>query len=324
MTDKIELSAVIPQALSYERLDQAAAQLFPDYSRSRLQTWIRAGELLVDGEQRRPRDKIPAGASLTIAAVLAPEVSWEPQSIALDVIYEDESILVLNKPAGLVVHPAAGHPDGTLVNALLNHMPDMQNLPRAGIVHRLDMDTSGIMVAAKSLSAHHHLVAQLQSRTVKRQYCAVCVGAMTGGGTVNEPMGRHPRQRKKMAVLSVGGKPAITHYRVVKRFAHHTQVAVNLETGRTHQIRVHMAHRHYPLIGDPSYGGRPRLPRGASPELISSLRTFPRQALHAQALGLIHPESGEPVSFECALPEDIVGLLGTLERDDPADGHASH
>ena len=316
MTDKIVLSAVIPTSLSDERLDQAAARLFPEYSRSRLQAWIKKGELLVDGQQRRPRDKVSPGASLTVAAVLEQEVSWQPQAIDLDIVYEDDSILVLNKPAGLVVHPAADHADGTLVNALLNHVPDMANVPRAGIVHRLDMETSGIMVAAKSLSAHHHLVDQLQSRTVKRQYCAVCVGAMTGGGKIDEPMARHPRNRKKMAVVVTGGKSAITHYRVVKRFAHHTRIAVNLETGRTHQIRVHMAHRHYPLIGDPLYGGRPRIPKGASQELIDALRTFPRQALHARELGLTHPDSGEAMSFECPLPKDIVQLLTTLERED--------
>ncbi|MEH6582023.1 MAG: 23S rRNA pseudouridine(1911/1915/1917) synthase RluD [Halioglobus sp.] len=323
MADKIELNAVIPASLSNERLDQVAAQLFSDYSRSRLQIWIKKGDLLVDGEQRRPRDRMCAGSELTVAAELEPEVSWQAQDIDLDLVYEDDSILVINKPAGLVVHPAAGHADGTLVNALLNHFPDIENLPRAGIVHRLDMDTSGIMVVAKSLSAHHHLVNQLQTRTVKRQYCAVCVGAMTGGSTINEPMGRHPRQRKKMAVLAAGGKTAITHYRVVKRFAHHTRIAVNLETGRTHQIRVHMAHRHYPLIGDPQYGGRPKIPKGASPELITALRSFPRQALHAQELGLIHPESGEPVAFECPLPEDIVQLLAVLEQEDVPGAYGS-
>jgi len=324
MTGKIELQAVIPASMNNERLDQVAAQLFPDYSRSRLQIWIKKGELLVDGQQRRPRDKVLEGSSLSIAAELEQEVAWLPQAIDLDVVFEDEHILVLNKPAGLVVHPAAGHADGTLVNALLNHVPEMANLPRAGIVHRLDMDTSGIMVAAKTLLAHHHLVDQLQSRTVKRQYCAVCVGAMTGGGTIDEPMGRHPRSRKKMAVVVVGGKPAITHYRVVKRFANHTQIAVNLETGRTHQIRVHMAHRHYPLIGDPLYGGRPRIPKGASDELISSLRNFPRQALHAMELGLVHPASGELMSFECPMPEDIESLLATLAREDTAERYASY
>ncbi|MFT6051781.1 MAG: 23S rRNA pseudouridine1911/1915/1917 synthase [Halioglobus sp.] len=319
MTDKVELSALVPAALSGERLDQVAAQLFPDYSRSRLQTWIKKGELLVDGVQRRPRDKVFEEMCLKVGAVLEAEVAWQGEDIDLDIVYEDECIIVINKPAGLVVHPAAGHADGTLVNALLNHCPDMARLPRGGIVHRLDKETSGIMVAAKTLPAHVHLVNQLQKRTVKREYCAVCVGTMTGGNTVNEPVGRHPKDRKKMAVRALGGKPAITHYRLVTRFANHTRIAVNLETGRTHQIRVHMAYRKYPLIGDPVYGGRPRIPKGASDELITTLRSFPRQALHAMALGLIHPESKEQVQFECPLAEDIEVLLDTLAREDRYD-----
>ncbi len=317
MKETIELAAQVSAELDGERFDQAAARLFPEYSRSRLQAWIKTGELRVGGEQRRPRDKIAQGDMLVVVAELVQEVSWQPQPMDLDIIYEDDSILVLNKPAGLVVHPAAGHADGTLVNALLARTPELAQLPRAGIVHRLDMDTSGIMVVARSLSAHHHLVVQLQARTVKREYCAVCIGTMTGGGTIDAPMGRHPRARKKMAVLAAGGKPAITHYRVARRFAHHTRITVNLETGRTHQIRVHMAHRHYPLVGDPLYGGRPRIPKGASSELIEALRQFPRQALHAQVLGLIHPESGEEVRFECPLPDDILALLDVLEREDP-------
>ena len=317
MSDKIELEAVVPENLGGDRLDQVAAQLFPDYSRSRLQAWIKKGELQVDGQQHRPRDKVCAGALLLINAELEQEVGWLPQDIDLDIIYEDASILVLNKPAGLVVHPGAGHADGTLVNALLAHAPELAQLPRAGIVHRLDMDTSGIMVVARTLAAHHHLVDQLQTRTVKREYCAVCIGAMTGGGTIDEPMGRHPRQRKKMAVLAIGGKSAITHYRIAQRFGHHTRITVNLETGRTHQIRVHMSHRHYPLIGDPVYGGRPRIPKGASDTLIDALRGFRRQALHAQKLGLIHPETAEDMQFECPLPEDMLALLAVLQREDP-------
>lgn len=317
MAQIIQLQAVVPDEMAGERLDQVAARLFDDYSRSRLQSWIKQGSLLVDGAVFRPRDKVQAGSTLSVNAEPEQEVTWRPQDIDLDIIYEDDSIIVLNKPAGLVVHPAAGHSDGTLVNALLNHAPDMDQLPRGGIVHRLDMETSGIMVAAKTLPAHHDLVSQLQERTVKRQYCAVCIGTMTGGGTIDAPMGRHPKHRKKMAVLTHGGKPAITHYRVVQRFGHHTRIAVNLETGRTHQIRVHMAHRKYPLIGDPSYGGRPRIPRGASAELIDALRGFPRQALHAEALGLVHPESGENMQFECPLPQDLVDLLAILTREDP-------
>ncbi|MCB1706351.1 MAG: 23S rRNA pseudouridine(1911/1915/1917) synthase RluD [Halioglobus sp.] len=317
MIDKVELQASVPQAMHGSRLDQAAAQLFPQYSRSRLQEWIKAGAVSVNGQRCRPRDKVSEGACVQIDAQLEAEVAWRGEDIALDIVYEDDTILVVNKPAGLVVHPAAGHAGGTLVNALLAHAPELALLPRAGIVHRLDMDTSGLLVVARTLPAHHDLVDQLQARTVKREYCALVIGAMTGGGTVDAAMGRHPRQRKKMAVTAVGGKPAITHYRLAQRFGHHTRITVNLETGRTHQIRVHMAHRHYPLIGDPLYGGRPRIPKGASDELIAALRHFPRQALHARSLGFIHPLTEEAVQFECPLPDDIQGLIAILEAEDP-------
>lgn len=322
MTERIELSAVAEEVAAGERLDQVAARLFPDYSRSRLQAWIRDGALTVDGALLRPREKVTAGAILRISAQLEDAVGWQGQPIALDIVHEDDSILVLNKPAGLVVHPAAGHHDGTLVNALINHHGAMSQLPRGGIVHRLDKDTSGIMVAAKTLQAHAHLVEQLQARTVGREYDAVCVGAMTGGATVDAPMGRHPRQRKKMAVVAQGGKSAVTHYRVAQRFAHHTHITVRLETGRTHQIRVHLAHRHYPLVGDPVYGGRPRIPPGASQALVDALRRFPRQALHARKLRLIHPRKMRDVTFECPLPDDMQELLAVLAAEDPVDGLA--
>jgi len=317
MSDTVELEAQVPEDMHGDRLDQVAAQLFPEYSRSRLQIWIKKGQLRQDGQQCRPRDKVVAGALLQVAAELEQEITWQAEAIDLDIVYEDDSILVLNKPAGLVVHPGAGHADGTLVNALLAHAPELSQVPRGGIVHRLDMETSGIMVVARTLSAHNHLVGQLQDRTVKREYCAVVIGTMTGGGTVDAPMGRHSKQRTKMAVLAAGGKPAITHYRIAQRFGHHTRITVTLETGRTHQIRVHMAHRHYPLVGDPVYGGRPRIPKGASDELIDTLRGFLRQALHAQALGLIHPESGEQLQFACPLPQDMLDLLQVLQREDP-------
>lgn len=324
MTQTVELAAQVDAAQHGQRLDQAAAELFPQFSRSRLQTWIKSGELTVEGEQRRPRDKVVAGESIAVAASLEAEVSWEPEAIELDILYEDADVIVLNKPAGLVVHPAAGHAGGTLVNALLAHAPELAQLPRAGIVHRLDMDTTGVMVVARSLQAHHHLVAQLQARTVKRQYTAVCLGALTGGGTVDAPMGRHPRSRTKMAVVAVGGKTAITHYRIAQRFAHHTSVTVNLETGRTHQIRVHMAHRHNPLVGDKVYGGRPRLPREASPLLVDTLRRFPRQALHAHRLGFLHPSHEELVEFSCELPDDMRHLLAVLASEDaPSSGLGS-
>jgi 23S rRNA pseudouridine1911/1915/1917 synthase len=317
MVDTVELTAAVPEELHGSRLDQAAAQIFSQYSRSRLQTWIKQGELKVDGQTCQPRDKVTTGQHLVIAAVLNAEISWKPQDIPLDIIYEDNSILILNKPAGLVVHPAAGHAEGTLVNALLNHRLELEQLPRGGIVHRLDKDTSGIMVVAKTLESHSDLVSQLQARTVSRKYTAVCIGALTGGGTVNAPMGRHPKQRKKMAVVAHGGKTAVTHYRIAQRFGHHTQIDVSLETGRTHQIRVHMAHRHNPLIGDAEYGGRPRIPKGASPELMEALRSFPRQALHARELGLLHPETGALVEFECPLPDDLSDLIAVLKAEDP-------
>ena len=316
MNDRVKLQASVPQGMHGSRLDQAAAELFSQYSRSRLQEWIKKGALLVDGQQCRPRDKVIGGADLRIDTELEAVVGWQAQDIPLDIVYEDDTILVVNKPAGLVVHPAAGHAEGTLVNALLAHAPELALLPRAGIVHRLDMETSGILVVARTLSAHHRLVEQLQARTVKREYCALCIGAMTGGGTVDAPMGRHPRQRKKMAVLVAGGKPAITHYRLAQRFGHHSRITVNLETGRTHQIRVHMAHRRYPLIGDPTYGGRPRIPKGASDRLIDALRSFSRQALHARTLGFMHPSTNEWVEFECPLPDDILGLIAVLEQED--------
>ena len=320
MGERVELQAEVPAEAHGQRLDQVAARLFPTYSRSRLQAWIRSGELRLDGRECRPRDKVEAGSMLRVSADLEEQVAWRAEEIALDILFEDEQILVLDKPAGLVVHPAAGHPEGTLVNALLAHAPELVRVPRAGIVHRLDMDTSGLLVVARTLGAHSHLVEQLQARTVTREYCAVCIGSMTGGGTIDAPIGRHPRQRKKMAVLAAGGKTAITHYRVAQRFGHHTRVTVNLETGRTHQIRVHMAHRHHPLVGDPVYGGRPRIPAGASQRLIDTVRGFPRQALHARALGLVHPASGETLQFECALPQDMQGLLAVLEQEDPPRG----
>ncbi len=316
MPEQIEQDAEVTPAQHGKRLDQVAAELFPDFSRSRLQGWVTSGALTLNGVTVRPRDKVEPGAQLCLRAELEDEVRWSGEDIALTIIFEDEDIIVLDKPAGLVVHPAAGHAGGTLVNALLNHCSNLVSLPRGGIVHRLDKDTSGLMVVAKSLRAHTSLVSQLRARTVKREYAAVCIGAMTGGGTVAAPMGRHPRARKKMAVVASGGKAAITHYRLKQRFANHTYITVRLETGRTHQIRVHMAHLHHPLIGDPQYGGRPRLPRCAAPELIAALRGFARQALHARALGLTHPGSGEHCQWRVELPADLTGLLACLSEYD--------
>lgn len=315
MTDPIKLEAAVPLASAGARLDQVAAELFDNFSRSRLQLWIKSGDLLVDGKQYRPRDKLLGGENLTIDAMLEAEGVWEPEPINLDITYEDDHILVINKPAGLVVHPAAGNYTGTLLNGLIHHAPANENIPRAGIVHRLDKDTTGLMVVAKSLEAHHALVKQLQSRTVNREYQAVTHGVMTGGGTVDQPIGRHPQARTKMAVLDFGGKEAVTHYRVIKRFPHHTHIRVKLETGRTHQIRVHMSHIGYPLVGDAVYGGRLRLPKGATAELQDMLRSFKRQALHAGKLGLIHPVSEEYMEWEASPPDDFNALLATLKVD---------
>lgn len=255
------------------------------------------------------------GELLSLQAILEAEGDWQAQPLALDIIYEDESLLVVNKPAGLVVHPAAGNREGTLLNGLLHHLPAQEEIPRAGIVHRLDKDTTGLMVVAKTLAAHHSLVRQLQDRTVSREYQAICSGVMTGGGTINADIGRHPRVRTKMAVVTQGGKEAVTHYRIVQKFRDHTHVRVKLETGRTHQIRVHMAHIGYPLVGDPVYAGRPKIPGGASARLLEALRGFSRQALHAGELGLMHPETGDYICWQVELPADMRQLLSVLEEE---------
>ena len=317
-SDNSSLEAIIPIRCHGMRLDQVAAELFPDYSRSRLSAWIKSGQLLVSGAQVKPRDKARANDTIVLSVPDEPLIEWQPQPMALDIIYEDDHILVINKPAGLVVHPAAGHADGTLVNALLAHAPELEALPRGGIVHRLDKDTSGIMFVARSSLAHKSLVSQLSERSVSRTYCAVCTGALTGGGRIDAPIDRHPTARTKMAVVAEG-KPAVTHYRIAHRFKHYTQLQVNLETGRTHQIRVHMAHRKWPLLGDPLYGGRQRVPAGASELLIDTLRHFSRQALHAQALEFEHPASGDWMEFETDLPDDLVDLLNVLDSEDNID-----
>lgn len=303
----------VPPELSGKRLDQAAAELISEHSRSRLQSWIKNGSLLVNGKPCKPRDKVMMGDELALDAEPEAQVTWQAEPITLDIVYEDEHLLVINKPAGLVVHPAAGHADGTLVNALLNHAPEVENLPRAGIVHRLDKDTSGIMVVARSLVAHTSLVEQLQSRTMGREYEAVVVGSLTGGATIDEPIGRHPQDRKRMAVVP-SGKPAVTHYRLIERFAAHTHIHCKLESGRTHQIRVHLTHVRHPLVGDPVYGGRLRLPKGTTEELREVLAAFTRQALHARKLTLEHPETGETLSWEVPLPDDMVKLIEALRQ----------
>lgn len=307
------LTAEIPPDLAGLRLDQALSELFPDFSRNRLQSWIKDGSALVDGTVLPPKHRILGGEQVLLRAEVEDIATIKSQDIPLNITYEDESILIVDKPAGLVVHPAAGHRDGTLQNALLHHCPSLAGIPRCGIVHRIDKDTSGLLMAAKTLPAHKSLVAQLQARTVHREYLALTQGAMTGGGTVDLPIGRHPADRKRFTVRE-GGKPAVTHYRLAERFPAHTLLRIKLETGRTHQIRVHMAHLHCPLVGDPVYGGRLRLPTGASENLISTLRHFKRQALHAGALGLEHPETGEFREWSSPLPEDFTALLEALRN----------
>jgi 23S rRNA pseudouridine1911/1915/1917 synthase len=305
---------VIPAEFAGLRLDQALARMFPEYSRSRLKEWLLAGAITVQGGPKRPRDAVSGGETVTLQVLAEVSVRAEAESIALDIVHEDDELLVVNKPAGLVVHPGAGNPDGTLMNGLLHHAAALAQIPRAGIIHRLDKDTSGLLLVAKSLTAHTALVRLLADRDISRRYLAVCNGVLTGGGTVNEPIARHPVDRKRMSVQQ-SGKPAVTHYTVKERFAAHTYVNVKLETGRTHQIRVHFAHRRHALVGDQVYGGRLALPKGASEELIQVLRHFKRQALHATRLAFEHPASGAMVDFEIAPPKDFQVLIAAMRED---------
>ena len=308
----------VEEGLAGLRLDQALAQAWPELSRSRVQQWIEDGLVLVDGRPRRPRDRVWGGEDVRLDAALPPDLRSAPQPIPLRMVHEDADILVLDKPAGLVVHPAAGNPDGTLLNALLHHAPQLATLPRAGIVHRLDKDTSGLLVVAKTLESHLALVEQLKARTVHREYRALVVGDLVAGGTIEAPIGRHPTQRTRMAVVQ-RGRPATTRYRVLERFPGHTLLGVELETGRTHQIRVHFAHIRHPLVGDPAYGVRPRPPKACNPQLVAAIQGFPRQALHAIALGLEHPRTGEPMRWEVPMAPDLEALL-TLFRAEPPRG----
>lgn len=296
------------------RLDQALARTLPQYSRARLQSWIEAGAVQVDGQVPRPRDKVHGGEQVRIEARLEAETRVAAEKMPLDVVYKDRGIFVINKPAGLVVHPGAGNASHTLQNALLALDPKLAVVPRAGLVHRLDKDTSGLMVVARTPEAHAALAAQIAAREVERAYLAICLGVMTGGGTVDEPIGRHRTQRIRMAVRS-DGREAVTHYRVLKRYRGHSYVRAELETGRTHQIRVHLAHIGHPLVGDPVYGSRRRIPRGAGAGLIAIIDSFKRQALHATRLALSHPLTGRALEWEVPLPADMASLLATLEAD---------
>ena len=314
MSADIELRERVPDDLAFLRLDQVVATMFPQYSRSRLQAWIKGGELLVDGQLRRTRDKLSGGELIEIRAT--PEAAEDtPEQMALDIVFEDESVIVLNKPAGVIVHPGAGNPTGTLLNGLLYFDPSLDIVPRAGIVHRLDKVTSGLMVVARTLEAQNSLVDQLQSHTVRRIYRALVYGIPPVAGQVDAPISRHPTQRTRMTVMP-GGKEAVTHYKRLRQFSHIAHMEFALETGRTHQIRVHMQHLGFPLVGDPVYGGSLRVPAGATADLADALRAFPRQALHAVELAFDHPSTGEEVRFVSPLPEDFRGMLAVLEAAD--------
>ena len=309
------LTAKIPEEMAGKRLDQCLAEVFSDYSRSKLQTWIKAGRVTVNGKSLKVRDKVDGGEWVELDAEAEEVLEYEGEDIPLEIVYEDDSLLIVNKPAGLVVHPAVGHWDGTLVNALLHHLPTLKALPRAGIVHRLDKDTSGLLMVAKTLQAHHSLSTQLQERSIVREYLALVKGWMTAGGTVDEPLGRHPNDRKRHTVRD-DGKHAVTHYRLEQRFKRYTLVRVKLETGRTHQIRVHMAYVQYPLVGDQVYGGRFQMPARCSKKFEEVLRSFKRQALHATRLGLVHPVTDEYCEWELGMPDDMVNLISVLEKDE--------
>ena len=312
------LEASVPLASAGRRFDQVLAELFPDFSRSRLSEWIKSGDALLDGRLVKPKEAVRGGEPITLSVRMEVETDAQPEDIPLEILYEDEDVLVVNKPAGLVVHPGAGNPRGTLDNALLDFDARLAGLARAGIVHRLDKDTSGLMVVARTLRAHTSLVEQLSGREVHRQYLAVVQGTMVAGSTVNAPIGRHPTDRVRMAVVKEGGRDAVTHYRVREKFRAHTLVECRLETGRTHQIRVHMAHVRHPIVGDPLYGGSYRQPKAATEALAARLQGFKRQALHAEKLTFRHPATGEPVTTEAPMPEDMLGLLHDLREDTAA------
>ncbi|AUD78670.1 23S rRNA pseudouridine(1911/1915/1917) synthase RluD [Kangiella profundi] len=314
-TQSIELRHIFDEKVYGKRLDAALSQQFSDYSRSRIQEWIQNGFVKVNGEVITSNKYKMAGfEDIEINAEIEVAGEWKPEAIDLDIVYEDDALLVINKPAGLVVHPGAGNQDGTMVNALLHHCPELANLPRAGIIHRIDKETTGLLVVAKTIAAHTNLVEQLQNRAFTREYDAVVNRVMVSGGTIDRPIGRHPTKRTSMAVVP-DGKRAITHYRVVEKFLDHTHLKLRLETGRTHQIRVHMAYLKFPLVGDPLYSGRYRVPTRITPILRETLDGFKRQALHASLLGLNHPETGEYIEWRAPLPQDISDLLEQLREN---------
>lgn len=308
----IQQQLTLPEHLAGLRLDKALAELLPEYSRARLQTWIKEGAVTINNKPTRTRTLVQPGDAINLNATLPPDETWEPEAIPLDIIHQDEDIIIINKPANMVVHPAAGNFSGTLVNALLHHFPELAEIPRAGIVHRLDKDTTGLLAIARSITAHTSLVQQLQTRTMKREYRALVVGHVVAGNTIDAPLGRHPHQRTKMAV-NKKGKPAITHYRVLEKLDQYTLLKVHLDTGRTHQIRVHMAHIHHPIVGDQTYNPRQLIVKGLTEEQRNALQQFPRQALHAYQLGLTHPTTQQSLSWIAPLPEDMTQLIDLLK-----------
>ncbi|OCF92108.1 23S rRNA pseudouridine(1911/1915/1917) synthase [Gilliamella apicola] len=312
---ELKLSTEIEQTQLGMRLDQALSELFPDYSRSRIKDWIVNNKVTVNNIiVNKPKERVLGGEKISICAEIEEETHHQPEDIKLNIVYEDDDILVINKPRDLVVHPGAGNPNGTVLNALLHYYPEISRVPRAGIVHRLDKDTTGLMVVAKTIVAQTHLVESLQLREITREYEAVAMGIITAGGTIDQPITRHPTKRTHMAVFPTG-KPAVTHYRVMEKYRLHTRLRLRLETGRTHQIRVHMSHIAHPLVGDPLYGGRPRPPKGASESFIQTLRDFDRQALHATMLRLFHPVTGEQMEWHAPIPDDMQKLIQALQED---------
>jgi len=305
------LKIIIPDRMIGHRIDTALSEMLPDYSRSKISQWVKSGNASIGGANFKPKERVVGGEIVSLAVVKERSVHWLAEQIDLNVVYEDNDIIVINKPAGLVTHPGSGNWTGTLANALLNYDSDLENLDRAGIVHRLDKNTSGLMVVARNELSQKNLVEQLQTHQVSREYSAIVYGHMISGGTIEEPIGRDPKDRVKQAVVE-NGKDAVTHYRVIERFANHTHVKAILETGRTHQIRVHMSYIGHPLIADPMYGGKIRFPKKADERLKVSLKSFNRQALHAKKLTLVHPISGETMSWKAPLPRDLNKLLEVL------------
>jgi 23S rRNA pseudouridine1911/1915/1917 synthase len=305
---KLNKILAIPETYKNLRIDAALAQLMPEYSRSRIKEWINSGAITANNQPIKPKDKVIGNEIITISATIETVNQASPEAIELNITYEDDDIIVINKPAGMVVHPGAGNTEHTMLNALLHHCDSLKKLPRAGIIHRIDKNTTGLLVIAKNIAAHTFLVRALQNHEIHRQYKAIVYGELTGGGTINAPIGRHPTHRTKMAVVN-SGRPSITHYKLIKRLKRFTFIDVILETGRTHQIRVHMAHKGYPLVGDPLYSGRLKIPKGANEKTLEVLRAFKRQALHAYKLTLIHPLQHKEMSFVAPIPDDMNTLL---------------